>query len=250
LKPAEDEVYQGHLCDLGKFQRLPDVETIDKKGDLEEAVELLKDGADILISPQTTIEEAETLKELAEKVGGSVYISEGGKASTANLKDLLSAEKIFVEDEVYETAPILKMFVKRAKDEGVEEVDSIEQLDKGVAVLNYDSEVETENMIVAQPGANTAGLIKNNFKVGIPDSRTVFVYGKVEQYPDAENIVHLTSEDTENISKADVVIPIRSWLEKSGTFINTFDEEIKLTPLLESELPENLKTLEKLKELL
>jgi len=250
LKPAEDEVYQGHLCDLGKFQKLPDVETIDKKGDLEEAVELLKDGADILISPQTTNEEAETLKELAEKVGGSVYISEGGKASTANLKDLLSAEKIFVEDEVYETAPILKMFVKRAKDEGVEEVDSIEQLDKGVAVLNYDSEVETENMIVAQPGANTAGVIKNNFKVGIPDSRTVFVYGKVEQYPDAENIVHLTSEDTENISKADVVIPIRSWLEKSGTFINTFDEEIKLTPLLESELPENLKTLEKLKELL
>ena len=250
LKPAEDEVYQGHLCDLGKFQRLPDVETIDKKGDLEEAVELLKDGADILISPQTTIEEAETLKELAEKVGGSVYISEGGKASTANLKDLLSAEKIFVEDEVYETAPILKMFVKRAKDEGVEEVDSIEQLDKGVAVLNYDSELETENMIVAQPGANTAGLIENNFKVGIPDSRTVFVYGKVEQYPDAENIVHLTSEDTENISKADVVIPIRSWLEKNGKFINTFDEEIKLTPLLESELPENLKTLEKLKELL
>ncbi|MFO7793295.1 MAG: FAD-dependent oxidoreductase [Candidatus Saliniplasma sp.] len=250
LKPAEDEDYQRHLCDIGKFQTLPNVKNVSKKGELEEAVELLKEGADMLVSSQTTIEEAEELKGLAEKVGGEVYIPEGGKASTANLKDLISADKILVEEEAYETAPILKMFVKRAKDDGVEEVDSIEQLDMGVAVLNYDSKLETENMIVAQPGANTMGLIEKKFKVGIPDSKTVLVYGKVDQYPNSENIVHLTSENTEPLPKADVVIHIRSWLENSGTFINTFGEEIKLSPVTESELPENLRILEKLKDLL
>ncbi|MGM0405565.1 MAG: FAD-dependent oxidoreductase [Thermoplasmatota archaeon] len=250
LKPAEDEEYQGHLCDIGKFQTLPNFENINKKGDLEEAVELLKDGAEILVSSQTTIEEAEGLRGIAEKIDGDVYILEGGKASTANLKDLMTAEKILVEKEAYESAPILKMFVKRAKDYGAEEVSSVEELDNGVAVLNYDSKVETENMIVAQPGANTMGLTEKKFKVGIPDSSAVLVYGKVDQYPDTENIVHLTSENTESLTKADVVIPIRSWLENSGTFINTFGEQIKLAIVMESKLPENLRILEKLKDLL
>ncbi|MFW5898287.1 MAG: FAD-dependent oxidoreductase [Candidatus Saliniplasma sp.] len=245
LKPADDPRYQGHLCDIGKFQTIPD--KVGKGGSIEEAAKHLKDGADILVSPQTTMDEIEKLKDIADKMEGDIYLAKGGRLSTSTLGELLNADKIYVEKEVYEIDPILKMFVKKAKDRGAEEVHSLDGLQDGIAVLSFDSEDEAENMIVAQPGANTAGLVKENIKIGMPDSDTVLIYGKIDEYPEAHNIVHFTYDRSNETEDADLLVPIRSWLESSGTVINTFGEEIKLTPVLESELSDNLKILEELK---
>ena len=162
LKPSDDPIYQRHLCDMGKFQTI--VSDRDKPrlddGWMDKVKEKVsKGGADVLISSDATIEEAEKLMDLAEKSGGNAVIDRVHE-STVDLDELLNAKKIFVEEGVYDTNPIMKMFVDRAKRNGAEEVLSPEDVGEGVLVVNERSDITADRMIVAYSGANSRGLVE------------------------------------------------------------------------------------------
>ena len=257
LKPFVDHTYKEHICDKGKFETIPDIVSRPeyREEDLEKAAEILSSGnADIIVSPSTTLEEIEGLKELAEKTGGELisYVSE--KGSTLDIDALREAEKIFVEEGVFEIAPVMKLFVQEAKDSGAEMVDSIEGLEangKEVALVTSYSEEMFEDMVVAHPGGNFQGLIEEDVVYAEPSdaSDTVIVFGYNAVGKDDleyENIIHLTEEYNELSEASDIVIPIRSWMEKSGTIKNSMGSEVGLKEVVKSDLPENSETIEKL----
>ncbi len=257
LRPADDETYQRHLCDIGKFETLADTDTRPEKHEdiLNEVKSTLGDEFDIIVSSDVTEEEAEKLVDIAETGEGNISAPVNKKSSTATLEDLLQAECIYADKEAYEINPLLKMFVKRAKENSAKPVKTLDELSNdGIAVVTEQSDEEHEDMIVAHHGANAEGLIDLGLFKKELETDTVLVYGSMEEeeLPDltGKTVVHFTDEMTGISGKADIVVPIRSWVEKEGTLRNAFGETVELTPSVKSELPANTELLERLRALL
>jgi len=255
MKPDEDPIYQKHLCDLGKFESSINSAELDTNFEekLPELREMLRDKKiDLIVGTSTTIEEAEKLKELADKIGGSIVASVKDKRSTVSLKDLQLAKELYVDPLVYDIAPIMKMFIERAKQKGSDVVESLDDLDEGIAIVTPGKAGGLENKIIIQPGANAYGLSCLDILEGDVKSETVLVYGDRNIPMDnleGKEIIHLTAEENERI-EPDLTIPIRSSFEKGGTIKNLFGDEITLTPIVETDLPRNLEILNKIIELL
>ena len=249
LKPKEDPVYQGHLCDIGKFNTI--VKPVDKPRLNEDWMEEFKEiiggkKTDVLISNDVTTEEADKLIELAEKLGGNAVIKEV-HTSTVSLDDLLSIDKLFVEEGVYDANPIFKMFVKRAKENGATEVLAPEDIGEGIAVVKERSDITADRMLVANSGANSRGLSKMDLKHDYSDADHLIVYGdEMESVPENKTVVQFSSKENGLTDTAELVIPIRSWLEKEGTIVNTFGEKIELNEVVSTDLPENTEIIEKI----
>ncbi len=251
MKPAEDPIYQGHLCDIGKFGS--SINAPDNDTDFEEKISELKEmiqnkKIDILVGTDTTIEEAEKLKELADYTEGSIIAPVADKRSTATVDDLKSAEKLYVDPLVYDIAPIMKMFVESAKQNGSDVVASLEALDGGIGIVTPADAGDLDNRIVVQPGANAYGLSCLDISEGDVQSDNVLVYGDKDiptEKIEGEKVIHLTGEENEKI-KSKLAIPIRSSLQKQGTIRNLFGDEITLTPVVETTLPNNLDILNRI----
>ncbi|MFP4051698.1 MAG: FAD-dependent oxidoreductase, partial [Thermoplasmata archaeon] len=249
LKPEEDTVYQGHLCDIGKFDTI--VKPVDKPrldenwmDDFEKTIG--KKRTDVLISSDTTLEEAEKLIELADKLGGNAVIEEV-HTSTAGLDELLSADTVFVENGVYDVTPILKMFVKRAKENGAKEVLTPENIGEGVAVVTEKSDITADRMLVATTGANSKGLSQMELKHDFSDADNVIVYSdNLVTIPENKTVIQFTPRINDLSDSAELVVPIRSWLEKEGTIMNTFGKKIELKEVISSKLPKNTEVLDKI----
>jgi len=256
MKPAENPLYQGHLCDIGKFES--PLNTSAENPDFEERLSQLKEiipgkKIDIIIGTETTIEEAEKLKELTDHVGGSIISSVTDKRSTSTVNELQSAEELYVDPLVYEMAPILKMFVERAKQNGSEEVGSLEDINDGIAIVTPADAAGVENRIVVQPGANASGLSCLDILEGDLKSETVLVYGDrnipINQLED-KKVIYLSGEaETELRDIADLIVPIRSPLEKLGSIKNIFGKEITLRPVIKTDLPKNLDILNRIMDM-
>jgi len=256
MKGADDPIYQGHLCDMGKFGNF--INASDRFTDFEEnwtgLKEIIQDKKiDILVGTSTTIEEAEKLKELADQTGGNIVASVADTRSTASLKDLESAEKLYVDPSVYDTAPILKMFVERAKRNGSNMVESLGPLDDGIAIVHPAESEDVQNSIIVQPGANSYGLSCLDIVDGDIKSQTVLIYGDrnipVEQIQTKE-VIHLSGEENPVLKDtADLTIPIRSSIEKRGTIKNLFGEEVILRPVVQTDLSKNLDILNRIIDL-
>lgn len=257
MTPAKDEVFKGHLCDIGKFETLPNKQDRPKLN--ETVFSRLKDMLsgrefDVIVSPSISKEEVKKLKNIVEQVGGQISTSIGNRNSTATLQDLIEASKIFVEEGVFNTSPILKMFVKRARDNGAKIITQKEAINDDVlAIVNENSDVNSDKTIIAHVGANAEGLISllgNDSPSSYRD--TVVIYGnKGVDLDDFEEktVIHFTDETTDISEEADLIIPIRNWLEQGGTIINSFGDELKLNKVLDSDLPSNLEILDKLEEI-
>jgi len=257
MKPAEDPFYQGHLCDKGKFES--SMNGRENDGILKDRLDELKNmirgkSIDLFVGTETTIEEAEKLKELADHTGGKIFASVADTRSTVGLKALESAEELYVDPSIYDIAPIMKMFVKRAKQNDSEVVESIEALDDGVGIVSPQKADGLENRIVVQTGANANGLACLDILEGNIKSETVLVYGSRDiPFEQLENkkVVHLSGEaETELKDIADLTVPIRSPLEKRGAIKNLFGKEVTLRPLIETGLPKNLEILSKIIDLM
>jgi len=251
VKSVEDPVYEGHLCDIGKFDTMVegdrpsyDEEKFEEAGDILDGAD-----ADILISQSVSIEEVEAVENLAEKVGGKLVIPGDIEKSNVDAEELLSSDQIFVEDGVYDVSPIFKSFVNRAKEDGAEIVKSFEELEDGVAIITEDSSKCPDRRVVAHEGANAEGLVDIGSDKLEDSSEVVIVYGReVENVPEDKKIFQLTSEKNEVSESADVVIPLRSWLEKKGSVINSFGEKVNLTPVKATVYPTNEEIIGKIME--
>ncbi len=256
MKPAEDTHYQGHLCDIGKFETLPDGKDSVKaeEEDWKKVEEILDEGdVDIVVGTDTTTEEAEKLVDLAGKTSGVITADIEDQKSTSDLEGLMDSEKVYVDEAVYDLAPIMKMFVERAKSNGTEIVDDPDNLGNGIAVVEPSDENGFENKIVVHPGANAHGLNELGVSKNGLSKDKVIVYGDegipVEMLEDKE-VIHFTGEGSTELSdQAEVTLPIRSWVEKQGTISNAFGEKIELKPLLENGRSSNLETLERVMDL-
>ncbi len=217
---------RGHLCDIGKFQSIPKlVASQDKHGTIVDKK------INVYASLNTTFEEAEALKELAEGTGGELYADIPDKVSTVGREELLEAEEIYVEDEALAISPVLKDLIPRSK--------LVEWKEDVISVVAPSSDVEPP-YVVAQAGANAYGLYEMNLPQLPEQNEVLLVYDTdIPEDIDAKYIIQMVS-DARDISKtADAVIPIRSWLEKEGTIKNLFGERVKLKPVVDSELPKN-----------
>ncbi len=249
LKPEEDPVYQGHLCDIGKFDTI--VKPVDRPRLKENWMEDLKsiiDGGktDVLISRDSTIEEAEKLIELSDELDGKA-VMEKTHISTVNLDDLLSADRLYVEEGVYDVNPILKMFVRRAKENGATEVLAPEYIEDGIALVTEHSDITADRMLVANTGANSKGLNDMDIEHGYSDADYLIVFGdEIGSVPEDKTIIQFTSKKNDTTDSAELVLPIRSWLEKKGTIVNTFGDEIQLDEVISTDLPENTEIIEKI----
>lgn len=265
MSPAIDPVYEGHLCDKGKFKSIPITEDrpdsimIREDGKLREAewqeiIGLMTNKSiDILVSPNVTNEELEELKKLSDTLDAEFISKVPEKRSNASFEDLLSADEIYVDSEAYNVNPNLRMFVKKSKDNGATEVRDVKDLKDGVAVVSPFSDAEADNMIVPQPGANGFGLVESSVTQKEISSDVVLTYDMDrEDLKDLDlagrKLVSMASEMFDD-ELADVIIPIRSWVEKEGTLKNTFGEKIKLSSVLGSDLPSNLEIIDKIKSL-
>ncbi|MFP4142274.1 MAG: FAD-dependent oxidoreductase [Thermoplasmata archaeon] len=252
IKPAEDPFYEGHLCDIGKFENdlKSEVELLDEE-DLKSAKDLIDKGdVDIYVGSSTTIEEAEKLKELADKINGGLISNSKDVRSTCTLSDLDSAHELYVDPAVYDIAPIMKMFVKRASDHGASVVNTKEKLEDGIGIVMPEDAESFDERIVVRTGANNYGLSCLDITDGETANDTVLIYGDHDVPLDdisAEHIIHLTwKSGGEDDGRADLTIPIRSPLEKGGTVKNLFGEEVTLEPVIESDLPSNIELIERL----
>ncbi len=217
---------QGHLCDIGKFQSTPKLVASQEKHE-----PIVGKKLNVYASLNTTLEEAEALKELAEGTGGELYADVPDKISTVGREELLDSEEIYVEDEALALSPVLKDLIPRSK--------RTEWKEGVISVAAPSSDVKTP-CVVAQAGANAYGLYEMNLSPLPEQNKVLLVYDtEVPENVDAEYIIQMVS-DARYISKtADAVIPIRSWLEKEGTVKNLFGETVKLEPVLDSDLPKN-----------
>ncbi len=256
MKPAEDPFYEGHLCDIGKFESPINVRENDAtfKDGLAELKEMIRGKSiDIVVGTETTIEEAEKLKELADRIGGNILASVADTRSTVGLKDLQTAEELYVDSSIYDIAPIMKMFVERARQNGSKMVGSLDSLEKGPGVVTPQKADGLEERIIVQPGANANGLACLDISEGNMKSETVLVYGDrnipSEKLKDKQ-VIHLSGEaETELKDIVDLTVPIRSPLEKQGAIKNLFGKEIILRPVIETDLPKNLEILSKIIDL-
>ncbi|MBS3781341.1 MAG: FAD-dependent oxidoreductase [Candidatus Thermoplasmatota archaeon] len=255
IKSAEDPVYKGHLCDIGKFETelSSEVKSIDEE-DLKRAKDLIESGeVDIYVDSSTTIEEAQKLKELAHEIECELISNSKDVRSTASLRDLQSAKEVYVNPAVYEIAPIMKMFVKRAKDNGASLVNTKDDLEDGIGIVLPQEAESFDDRIIVRPGANDYGLSCLDITDKEIRTDTVVIYGDNDVPIDdisAKQIIHFTWKNGGNGDrKADLTIPIRSPLEKEGTVKNLFGEEVNLEPVLESDLPSNIEMIERLIEM-
>ncbi|MEF8873742.1 MAG: FAD-dependent oxidoreductase [Candidatus Thermoplasmatota archaeon] len=255
FKPAEDPVFEGHLCDIGKFETPMFEERVPPSDDDWRELEKMIANAelDIVAGASISMEEAERLESLADELDAGLISNVMDERSNCDLDDLLSTDRLYVDDEVYDIAPILKMFVKRAEDNGTTMINSLKNLDGGIAVVPPSAADGLNEKIVVQPGANAHGLSEIGITKADVKSETVLVLGDenipVERIKD-KTVVHLSgkkSETMENI--ADITIPIRSSVEKQGTVKDLFGRERELTSTVSSDLPSNLEVLDRISEM-
>ncbi len=223
LSPVE-----GHLCDIGKFRTIP-VPVISPRGEIKPL-----DGKvlDVFASPKTTDQEVEALKHLAETLGGKLYAEVAGTPTTSR-EDITHAEEVYVEEGVFDLCPVLKDIVPRVKRTSGDNIPAV--------VLPG---TQHPSAAVAHAGVNDL----DRFGVEpLPDKefQVLLVYDtQVPLDVKAEYIIQMVSDQRDLSPKAHVVIPIRSWLQKEGTVRNMFGEELKLVPVLSSELPPNTRIIE------
>ncbi|MCF7876637.1 FAD-dependent oxidoreductase, partial [Candidatus Bipolaricaulota bacterium] len=274
LVPADDGLYGGHLCDKGKFESMLDwgkrVDRIKVKENdgwevakWEKVMEIVKGKRiDVVPGRSTTVEETELLKEIVDSAGGRILVrSPVFSGSTASLEDLLTSPAIYVDQDSYRINPILKTLVKRAKDSGAELVEKPEDLPgkSGIAVLTPETEelLETEELferrIVASPEANGHGPTELNRVEELKGGEVLFVWGQVPYQGDLglgtfEAVVKFGRSFNEEVDAVDAIVPIRSWLEKEGRVINTFNRTIEVKPVIESNLKKNSEILHSLLE--
>ncbi|MFW5907210.1 MAG: FAD-dependent oxidoreductase [Candidatus Natronoplasma sp.] len=253
MKPADDPIYQGHLCDIGKFETLPRGSKKERfiEEDWEKVKEILRDeDFDIVLGTEVTNEEAKKLLDLAERTDAKVTSNIEKGLSTAGPEELLSAERLYVDEELYEIAPVLKIFVNRAEKEGAKLAEDLEGLKDGLAVIKPSEAERAERRIVVQPGANSCGLAALGINDEDIEKGTVLVYGD-ENVPtemlENRKGVHLSSRGDETLKElSDLQIPVRSFLEKEGTIEDLFGERKELRPVIDSDLPRNLDLLDEL----
>ncbi|KXB04834.1 hypothetical protein AKJ50_01955, partial [candidate division MSBL1 archaeon SCGC-AAA382A13] len=100
-------------------------------------------------------------------------------------------------------------------------VDDPKDIDQGIAVVSETSDMNHNKILVLQNGANSQGLKEIESDNGLSDAKSVIVFGdKIKSIPEVKKIIHFTSRKNEITESSDLVIPIRSWLEKKGTMIN------------------------------
>ncbi len=228
---------EGHLCDIGKFESLPHMFE-DQAGELDDV-----DGytIDVYASLKATSEELEALKKLAHATGGGVHADVPSIVSTADREDLLSSEEIYVDEEAFSLCPVLKDLVPpSSRKKGP---------DAPISVVTASEDVEGKR-VVAQSGANAVGLYLDDIRpLMSKEFEVLLVYDQeVPENVDADYIIQMVSDSRLLSDKADVQIPIRSWLQKGGTVVNIFGETIELEPVVPSNLPSNVEKINGLLE--
>jgi ferredoxin len=266
ISKLEESWNEGHLCDLGKFKSLPKLERrINapmirangklKKVSLEEAIDFIgkrRRPIDILISPNTTLEEARLLKELAEKTGGKISSPIPTENSNATYKDFESAKEIYVDKEIFEEFPLLKILVKEKLEKGAKLVKKVEELSKeGIAIASSSRKLPKNILRIVQAnGANSLGLTKLGIKREELSSPNLFAYGIdpiKEGVPIANKFLIVQSFSSISSTKeADVVLPMNSWIEKEGTLISTFGRVGKLRKVINSGIIDNWKLIQQI----
>ncbi|MEF8798408.1 MAG: FAD-dependent oxidoreductase [Candidatus Bipolaricaulota bacterium] len=270
IVPANEDSYGGHLCDRGKFEgpmnvkkRVEAIKLKDKGKwkavEWDRIKQILKGKRmDVVPGMSTTVEEAELLKKIAETSGGRMFVkSPVNRDSTANLEDLLSAQAIYVEPGAYEVNPILKTLVTQAENEGSEILERPENLagNSGIAILNPGTESSADTRIITSPEANGHGLPELDHLEGSKRGEVLLIWDRVPYQSELElksyqKVIKFGSTFNDTAERVDALVPIRSWLEKDGRVVNTFNETIDVKPVMESDLKENTKVLRSILDLL
>jgi len=259
MVPVNGEPYGGHLCDRGKFESLIDWEdklervVVDGEngwevGSLEDVVELMDSRVvDVFPGRSTTAEEFELLAKIVQATGGTMFVPNPvGQNTTAGLDDLFDSSVIFVEEEVYRVNPILKSLVKQAQGGDAELVKRIEDLpaEGGIAILAPGSDSDFETRIVASPYASGHDLSNlaspGNFERG--EVLLIWDGASFENEHDPgpyETVIEFASTLNGSDRTSDAVVPIRHWLEKGGTVLNTFNRTVEVEPVMGSNLKDN-----------
>ncbi|MFP4646949.1 MAG: FAD-dependent oxidoreductase [Candidatus Acetothermia bacterium] len=270
LVPRNENPYGGHLCDLGKFDSL-----LNPQGRAKE-IQIRRDGkwqnaewgaisdllagktVDVIPGKATTMEEARLLKQLADATGGQISTATPlDGTSDAGLDELLSAKVIYADQDAYRINPVLKSLVQAAKEGGAEIVSIPDQLPRkgGVAVLASKSDdLPRGSQIVASYEASGTGLKNMDLDHKLEGGEVLLLW---DSPPDQatipeesyDTIVHFLPDLGTLWNSADAAVPIRTWLEKTGTMVNVFNQEIEVTPCLDSDLQKNTDLLNSLLEL-
>ena len=264
----EESWNKGHLCDIGKFEILPTLEGRTstpmvrvngklKKVSLAEALDLIgkkKGPVDVLISPDTTLEEAYLLKELAEKRGGKISFLPAARNSNATLKDVEDAKEIYISKEAFEEFPLIKVLSKSWLKKGGRLVKKLEELGKdGIALVTSSEELlGSTSRVVLGWGANSLGLSKIGIKQEKMLSPILFAYGidpLKEGVPTANKFLIAQSVSSRGCAKrADVVLPMNSWVEKDGTLVSSFGRVGRLQGAVKSGIIEDWRVIQQIGE--
>lgn len=256
--PDEDGI-RNHICNRGKFETVPDLngrpDTImmEREGRFrsvslgELLAEIDTDSLDIFVGPKTTVEEVILLQELADRNGGTVF-SKGDHYSVPSV-DLHSAVQFLVDRSVYEIAPVLKILLQGRKNHGAKIYYSSQPVNNpDIELVSPEAAVE-ESQTVVDHGANSAGLWRE-LRTKQPKGNTLFYYGAYVDHDicsNYETVVHFVPE-ANVVDDSRAIIPINSWLEKSGSMVNCLGEELQLQPAIESGLPSNLDRIRSVQE--
>ncbi|MDI6851219.1 MAG: NAD(P)-binding protein [bacterium] len=218
----------GHICDLGRYSKswaTKSEKIYNRKEQREMSLDELKDlikknlsDLAIIVTGDVTLEEAESLRELAKNRGikfGSLIDS---GISTASLEDLLNAKSIKVECDINQYPYLKVLLFQLKKHRNVNFVDSGEEILITEAPINGRS----EKSIVLHKKFNETGLLKRGFSTSIPDSKVYIVFGNLHKKLNGTTIVFGKSE------LADIEVPYFSIAGKEGTIINDFGVALKL----------------------
>ncbi|MFO8109893.1 MAG: FAD-dependent oxidoreductase [Thermoplasmata archaeon] len=225
----------GHLCDIGKFGTLP--LPVEHSGTLKS---LEGKRINVYASPNTTLEEARELAELARSTGGELYAPVPGCVSSVNREELMGSVEVHTDSRVFSMCPVLKDLVpknKRSKSQG----------DGMISLVTPDASPRSLS-VVAQEGINAWGLYDMGLKpLEENEHEVLLVYDtRVPSDVHADIIIQMVSDARDVSSSADVVIPVRSWLEKEGTVKNLFGETLEFRPVMESRLHTNREAIKNL----
>ncbi len=256
LKGVPGPVFNGHICDIGKFDTLPvlddrPVSPMIKNDQgyvpatIHEVSALLTGKVDILISPSATNEEIDVLKKIADSTGGKLWCHQKVYVHGVGFDDLSSSSHIYVDQEVYQLSPLFKHLVKRVKEKGA---NTVKNLEKSNFAIVAGRKVEAAH-IVAQSGANPCGLAELGVSQEPGDGDSLIVYDtEVPEEHDYDTVVQLVSEGDIISSDSDGLIPLNSWLEKTGTIINAFGERLDIKPVMDPPFSQNIEIIETISE--
>jgi len=218
----------GHICDIGRYTKpwaVKAEKVFNKKENREMSVEELKEllqrnleDLAIIITGDVTLEEAETIRDIAKSknIKFGALIEDG--VSTSSLEELFNAKSVKVKCDI-NNYPFLKLLLFQLK-----KYYKISIVDSGEDILITEAPVDgvTSKAIVLHRKFNETGLLKAGFSPNIPDAKMYLVVGNLHKKLNGTTIVLGKS------NFADIEVPYFSIAGKEGTIINDFGIALRL----------------------